>query len=233
MRSEKGRQLHNQSSELLESGDFLGALIKTDEAMIAYQEDSDDAGFSEILAMKVLIFNMYYDKTEYKGYLYIAKHTALLSLELAIQSTMPEQIALAHAAVGRVMDRVGEYQNAAEHFASAVELLSENPSEHSKKSVIADFKNHQASSKLLTGDLSAETDALSAIEELQISDDATPHEKGVWLSGAYMRLAHGMFKTDKDKANQYLNKAEEIINSDPGLSVRKEQVDIMRKRLGL
>lgn len=233
MRSEKGRQLHNQSSELLESGDFFGALIKTDEAMVVYQEDGDDAGFSEILAMRVLIFNMYYDKTEYKGYLYIAKHTALLSLELAIDSKMPEQIALAHGAVGRVMDRLEEYESASEHFGVAAKLLFENPSDHSKKSVIADFKNHQASSRLLAGDLSAENEALTTIEELKATTDATPHEKGVWLSGAYMRLAHGVYKVDRDKANGYLMKAEEIINSDPGLSVRKEQIEIMRKRLGL
>lgn len=233
MRSENGRQLHNQSSELLEGGDFLGALVKTDEAMVSYQEDGDDAGFSEILAMKVLILNNYYDKTEYRGYLYMAKHTALLSLDLAVQSTMPEQIALAHGAVGRVMDRLEEYESASEHFGVAAKLLSENPSDHSKKSVIADFKNHQASSKLLAGDLDAENEALTTIEELKATTDATPHEKGVWLSGAYMRLAHGVCKVNKVKANEYLTKAEEIINSDPGLSVRKEQIEIMRKRLGL
>lgn len=233
MRSEKGRAIHKLSSEALEKGEYLEALIKTDEAMVVYQEEGDEAGFSEIMAMRLLVLNMFYDKSEFKGYLYLAKHAALASLELAENSNQIAQIALAHGAIGRVMIRLEEYKEAASHFGQTVKILLENKTDHSRNSVIADFKNHEATSRILAGEETAEPDALAAINELQASEDATPYEKDVWLSGAYMRLASGMNKFDKLKAKEYLTKADEIISANKELVVRKEQIEIMRKKLEL
>src|SRR3989344_8260442 len=80
MQSENGRRVHGLASQSLEGGDYLKALQLTDEAMTIYQTDGDDAGFAEIQAMRMLVLNMFGDRTGDKKYYVLAMHTAMASL---------------------------------------------------------------------------------------------------------------------------------------------------------
>lgn len=234
MQSEKGRSLHQQALAAQEEGNFLEALKLEDEAMVAYAEDKDDAGFAEIQAMRSLTLNMFGDRTGDKRWYILAAHDTLASLDLAERAGAEEQIALAHGAVGRALDRAEKFEEAAAHFDKAVEILSRIQSKQSRKSVIADFKNHAATSRLSSGKLEFEQVALEALKELEASGDASDYEFKVWKSGGYMRLSLAMYRNgNKEAAKSYLSQAEEIAKSDEALKVRREQIATMHAKLGL
>lgn len=234
MQSEKGRQLHQQALDAQEQGDFLKALHLEDEAMLVYGEEKDDAGFAEIFAMRLLTLNHLGDHYDDKRFYVLGAHEALASLELAQLAGAQEQVALAHGAVGRAMNRAEKFEAAADHFDKAVEILSGSIGPHSRKSVIADFKNHAATNRLAAGKLDREKVALAALEELEKAGDASDYELKVWKSGGYMRLAAGMRKNGKiEEARKYLDQAEEIAKSDKALKIRREQIGSMRQKLDI
>lgn len=234
MTSEKGRSLHGQASEAQEKGDYLIALKLEDEAMVAYQVDNDGAGFAEILAMRLLTLNMMGDKTSDKRYYILASHEANASLDLAELAGEKQQIALAHGALGRALDRAEKFEAAADHFDQTVTILSQTEGGHNRRAVIADFKNHAATSRLAAGKPDQEQVALEALKELEKAGDATEHELGVWKSGGYMRLALGMFKNSKsEEAKKYLDIAETVVRGSEDQKVRLEQIMTMRQKFGL
>jgi len=234
MQSEKGRALHQQALTAQEDGDFLSALKLEDEAMVVYQTDNDDAGFAEIQAMRLLTINMLGDKTGDQRYYVLGMHAANASLDLAERVGVKQQIALAHGALGRAMDRAEKFEQAGEHFDKAIEILAQTEGGHNRKAVLADFKNHAATSRMNAGKLDQEQVALEALKELEAAGDASDYELKVWKSGGYMRLALGMQKNGKiEEAKKYLAIAEEVAKSDEALKVRREQIATMRKKFGL
>ena len=234
MQSEKGRALHQQALDAQEQGDFLVALKLEDEAMVVYQTDNDDAGFAEIQAMRLLTLNMLGDKTGDQRYYVLGMHAANASLDLAERAGVKQQIALAHGALGRAMNRAEKFEEAGAHFDKAIGILAQTEGGHNRKEVLAHFKNHAATSRMNAGKLDQEQVALEALKELGAAGDATDHELKVWKSGSYMRLALGMQKNGKiEEARKYLAQAEEVAKSDEALKVRREQIEIMRKKFGL
>lgn len=234
MTSTKGRVVHQQALDTLENGDYLKSLQLEDEALLIYENDHDDAGFAEILAMRLLSLNMLGDKTGDKKYYILAMHEAMASLELAEQTNSSQQIALGHAAVGRAMDRAEKYKEAADHFDRAIEELQKTAGGHNRKSVIADFKNHAATSRLRAGDLSQEALAVAALKELELSGDASDHEMKVWKTGGLIRLAIGMNKNgNKVEAKKYLEEAKTIAMDDSSLKVRLEQIEMLQNKIGI
>ncbi len=234
MQSEKGRALHQQALTAQDNGDYLAALKLEDEAMVTYQTDNDDAGFAEIQAMRLLTINMLGDKTGDQRYYVLGMHAAMASLDLAERAGVKQQVALAHGALGRAMDRAEKFEEAGNHFDQAIETLAATTGGHNRKAVIADFKNHAATSRMMAGKLDQEQVALAALSELEAAGDATDYEFKVWKSGGYMRLAAGMQKNGKiEEAKKYLAQAEEIARSDEALKVRREQIARMREKFGL
>lgn len=232
MRSEKGRQLHQQALDAQEKGGFLAALKLEDEAMLVYGEEKDEAGFAEIFAMRLLTLNHIGDRLGDRRFYILGTHEAAASLELAQMAGTEEQVALAHGAVGRAMNRADKFDEAADQFDKAVEILSKTKGEHSRKSVIADFKSHAATNRLSGGQPDREQAALEALKELENAGDASDYELKVWKSGAYMRLAAGMKSNGKsEEAKRYLDMAERIAKSDEALKVRREQIAMMREKL--
>ncbi len=54
----------------------------------------------------------------------------------------------------------------------------------------------------------------------------------VWISGAYLRLAKILINDQKIKqAEIYLFKGEEIVLQDPRLVIRKQQLEILKKKI--
>ena len=234
VQSEKGRRLHQQALDAQEGGDFLKALQLEDEAMLVYAQEKDEAGFAEIFAMRLLTLNHLGDRHNDKRFYVLGAHEALASLELSEMAGAEEQVALAHGAVGRAMNRAEKFEEAAGHFDKAVEILSRTSGPHSRKAVVADFKGQAATNRLNAGKLDQEQVALAALKELEAAGDASDYEFKVWKSGGYMRLALGMHKNGKiEEAKKYLAQAEEIAKSDVALKVRREQIEKMRQRLGL
>jgi len=72
------------------------------------------------------------------------------------------------------------------------------------------------------GEKEALGDILAAISELEATNEPK-FNKDVWMSGGYMRLAELLKDEDLAKAQEYLQKAKEIIDANPELVLRKGQ----------
>lgn len=232
MTSQKGRKIHEQALAVQEKGDFLAALKLEDEAMVVYQEDGDEMGFSEIQAMRTLTYRHLYEQTGYEGYLIKAKHEATASVDLAEQSEDEYSLAIPLVGLGRIMADLTDFSHTAENFQRAVAILEKYPEgRHSRKSVIADYKVHLGVALYCAGDEAALSAAEEALEELGASTDATAYEKGVWLSGGHMKIAEAVNQVDHEKAVEHLRSAKEIIDSDENLKLRLEQWNKLEERL--
>lgn len=77
--------------------------------------------------------------------------------------------------------------------------------------------------KYRAGDKSSLEESLKATKELEEAEEISEYNEHVWLSGAYMNLAFILKNEDNQRSQEYLDKAKQIIDSDPRLTIRKDQ----------
>lgn len=219
----EGRRIHGLAEQARERGEFLEALKLTDEAMIAYQSAGDSLGFAEIQSSRFLTLRHLYEKTNDCNYLVLAKHAAMSSVEIAENSGQKDALAIPYFNLAKAQETLGELQAAVVSYQKAVQFMQENPPiSHNRPGVLADFKCHLHNCEYKAGDKSALERILSALADLEASDEPK-YNKDVWMSGTYMRLAENLRVDNLAKAQEYFQKAKEIIDANPELTLRKEQ----------
>jgi tetratricopeptide (TPR) repeat protein len=223
------RKVHGESVTATEKGDFIEALRKTDEALVLYQQENDALGFAEIQAMRFLILRHLFDNTCYEGYLILAKFSAMSSVEIAQKSHDPKTLALPFYNLAKVQEDLSQYSEALSSYQSAIDNFINNPpDEHNRPGVLADMKIHLHVCRYKNGEKEALSDILSAISELEATDEPK-FNKDVWMSGGYMKLAELLKDEDSDKAQEYLQKAKVFIDANPELILRKGQWEKLAK----
>lgn len=230
----KGRRFHQQVAELREKGDSIRSLQLSEEAMQAYQEADDSLGFAEILADRSITLRHLYEQTSNKNYLILAKHEIMASVEIARVSGQKDALAIPLFNLGKVQKELGEHSEAAATFKEAVENMADNPPKmHYRPSVLADMRVHQAVCEYMAGDKLALERAEKALVELEGADEVSKYNKDVWTSGGHMHMAE-MLKQDKpEKAREHLQRAKDIIDKNPELTLRKKQWEKLAKELGV
>jgi len=136
-----------------------------------------------------------------------------------------ENVAQMHEALGELPQAIEAYKKVIDQQPHATEAS------HRRQSVKADMLGHYAFCLYKAKDSSALQIALVSLDDLQRSTDANKYERNVWLSGAHMRIAQMYTETDKNKVTDHLNSAEEIINSNSDLILRKEQLQKLKEKL--
>lgn len=221
----QGRKIHSEAAKARERGDHLKALQLSDEAMLAYQRDSDTLGFTEILADRSITLRHLYEATNDKTFLIKAKHESMAAVEIAESSGDKKALAVPQFNLAKIQEDLGQLQNAIESFKNAVENIETNPSEsHNRPAIVADYKVHFATCEYKSGDKSALERAEQALGELEAADEKK-YNKDVWVSGGHMRIAAMLKNDDPEKAKIHLQKAKEIIDANPDLKLRKGQWD--------
>ena len=220
----EAQKLHAQAEHAREAGNFWDALKFVDEALLSYQKESDKSGFAEVLDSKVLIFRHLFEKTADRNFLILAKHLAEASVEIAEKSRDKTALAVPYFNLGKVYDQMGNFKAALDNYQKALTNLSSNPPEnYNRPAILADFKIHLGLVELKTGDQTALARILSAVSGLEESDEDS-YNKRVWLSGAYLHLAEILRKDSPEESEEFLQKAKEIIDNDPELKLRKDQL---------
>ncbi len=220
-----GRGLHKEALGAQERGDFQLALEKSDAALIAYQKDNDDLGFSEIQAMRFLTLKHLADKTGDNRFLVLAKFSAMGSVELAERSGNPETLTIPLFNLAKVREALGEFKEAVEVYAKAVENLKRGPEMYkNREAILNDMKVHMGVCAYKAGNQTGLTDAESALLELANSEEEDSYSKNVWLSGGHMKIAEAVSATNRPLAKEHLDKARKIIEGDDRLIIRKEQL---------
>ncbi len=223
MTNQKGRAVHGQAAHAREDDKHLEALKLYDEAILAYQEDKDILGLAEVFADRSIVYRHLYDETNDKNFLIIAKYEMLASVEMVEEGRNKEATVLPYFNLAKVYESLGQLNEAKEFYQKTVNGMTNNPpSMHNRPAVLADMKIHLATCEYKTGDKSALDRALQALADLEIADEVK-YNKDVWLSGGHMKIAEVIRADNTEKAEDHLQKAKEIIDSNPDLKLRKAQ----------
>lgn len=237
----QGRKIHGQAAHAREASQHLEALKLYDEAILAYLEDNDLQGLAEVFADRAIVYRHLFDQTGNRNFLLIAKGEMTASLEIAQESGQRQALAMPYFQLGSVERELEQLPKAVESYKKALENITRNPpDQHNRAAIVADFKGHLASTEYRAGDKSALDRAEQALVELQAVPVVTEEQlaaqdgklefnqevkynKDVWLSGAHMRIAEMLKEDDPTKAKEHLQKAKEIIDANPELTIRKTQ----------
>lgn len=230
-----GEKLLALTNEIREKGDTVRALQLADEAAVHFLEEGNLPRAAESFSAKLLAYRHLYQKTGDRAYLIIAKLAATTSVELAVLSVDKKALAIPYFNLAKAFEDLGQIKDAVDAYKIAVENIINNaPASHDRPGVVADFKVHLTIAEYILGDKSALERAENALEELKKSGESkiSRYNQDVWVSGGYMRLAEILKNNNPKKSATYLKKAQEVINENPELTVRKEQWNSLAKKLG-
>lgn len=233
MNTERGRQIHGKAEHEREAGNFLEALKLTDEAMIVYQEDGDLFGLCDVLSSRFLTLRHLYEKTNNEFYMVIAKKTVESAYEIAQKNSLTDGLFMPAFRLGQAHHTLNEIPEAISLYKQAIEMFKNNPpKEHNRPAVLADMKAHLSVAEYKSGDETALDRAMEALVDLTNADEPQ-YTKDVWMSGAHMKIAEVIAPKDPEAAQVHLTKATEIVNANPELILRKEQLAKLRQKLAL
>lgn len=228
----EARQIHGRALQARESGDPLSALKLADEAMVEYAKSGDKLGFAEIHADRALTMRHLWQSSDDQCWLISALHESECAVDLAQESGEPTATAIPYFNLAKVQEDLGTLGEAIDSYKEAVKLITEQPPKnHDRDGVRADFRIHLAVCELKNGDKSAEDRVLKGIRELEESDEKEVAKSNfdVWMSGAYMSLANEI--QDREKSQEYLERAKEIIDANTELVVRAKQWEKLAEKL--
>ncbi len=225
------KDILTQAEEVREGGDALKSLELADQAMVAFQEAGDVVGLAQVLGSRTISLRHLFQKTGDKNYLILAKHTAMAAVEIARGSGQKEALAIPLYNLAKTQEELGELADAVANYKEAVENITNNPPEtHNRPSVVADIKMRLAICEYKNGDKSALQRAEDALSQLEASEEEK-YKKDVWVSGGHMHLAEALKSDNPVKAKEHLQKAKAIIEANPDLKIRSEQLQKVEESL--
>jgi len=226
----EGKKLSALAETSREQGNPLEALKYTDEALLAYQTAGNRLGMAEVLSSRSITFRHLWQKTEDRSYLMIAKANQTSAVAIARESDDAKALAIPLFQLANVQEALGELPEAVASYQEALTNIVNNPPEtHNRPAVVADFKVHLATCEYKAGDKTALSRAETALFELEEAEEPDTYAKDVWVAGGYMRLAEILKTDDTEKARTYLEKAKDVIDANPKLTIRKQQFDKLAK----
>lgn len=217
------RQLHGQAAEAREAEQFIQSLTLNDQALFAYDKENDAAGFAEGIGCRSITLRVYAKLHKSKRLLTLAKYQMMAGVEIA-REVGPEALVHPLFQLAGLQEALEEFDEATKNYKEAVESVEAAKLGAERPAMVADMKVHLYTCAYKNGDKSALKMAQDAIEELIQAAEPNQFNKDVWLSGGYMRLAEILQTDDAPQAKEYLEKAKEIIDANPKLTLRKKQL---------
>jgi tetratricopeptide (TPR) repeat protein len=223
-----GIALQKEADLLREEGKSLKAIDVYNQAIVLYQQEKDYSNMMGALTGRLLSWKHLFYKTEDKIYAIFVKKETEGMLEIAKEHHLLNRLYLIHFLNGTSAILLKDYSSAEIEFKNAVELYPLENAEkgdwiaHLGDAMYRNGKKEEGKKMILQG--------VSLIKERSSQIDSFLFN--VWVSGAYLRLAK-LLKTDNlEESQSFLNQAKEIIESDPRLVIRKQQLEAFMKNLG-
>lgn len=224
MSESEARKLHAKAATLREEGKYLASLDMNDQALFAYDTEGDSAGFAEGIGCRTITLKDYANLHQSRRLLLLAKFELMGAVAIAKESGDPTALALPQYQLAQLQEDLGELSDAVKTYKDALFSMQHYPPlSHNRPSVIADMRVHMSACEYKAGDKSALTRLKLALADLEEAEEPDDFAKLVWVSGGYLRLAKILREDNLEEAKGYLQRAKEIIDSDPRLIVRKEQ----------
>ena len=220
-------ELQKQADILREEGQSLRAIELYNQAIVQYQEAKDYAQVIGALTGRLLSWKHLYYKTEDKIYAIFVQKEAEAMLAIATEHRLTNKLHLMHFLNGTSAILLQDYPNAEEEFGKAVALY---PNEVAEK---GDWLAHLGEAVYLNG--RKEVGKKMILQGVQKIEDnrsqLDPFLFNVWVSGAFLRLAKLLKSDNVQESQDFLSKAKKIIDSDPKLVIRKQQLEAYMREL--
>lgn len=227
----KAIDLHRKAEKLREEAKFDEALATSDLAIIAYQNEKNIAGIVDIQSSRFLIFKHLYYVTSDDAMLTLAKHSALSAQEIAEESKDLSLLSKPLFHLGVLYDEfLHDSTKAISFYKDSIDIALKH--NLYSEGYIANMYTHLHTAEYNNGDKTSLVRLEKRAKEIE-EKEKSRYERDVWSSGAYLRMAMLVKDTDKSGAKKYLTKAQEIIDSNPDLVIRKRQLNEILSKTSL
>ncbi|MFI5342734.1 MAG: tetratricopeptide repeat protein [Chlamydiales bacterium] len=224
---ETSQMMQKQADGLREEGKTAEALDLYNRALISFQKEHDYKGILEVLCGRLISWQHLFNHEEDKVYAILARKEAEAMLSIAEEYQIHDKDYLIHFLFGKTWIFLKDFPSAQIEYSKAIELY---PLENAEK---GDWMAHLGEATYRSG-LKEEGKAiiLKGVQQIQAhAQDVDSFQINVWISGAYLRLAKILINDDIEEAKIYLQKGEKIVNSDPRLVIRKQQLAILKQKI--
>lgn len=214
-------ELQKQADILREENQSLKAIDLYNQAIVQYQGIQDYNSILAALTGRLLSWKHLFYKTQDPVYAIFVKKDAEAMLEIAKTQSLLDRLYLIHFLNATSAMLFHDYALAEKEYNQALELY---PDDNAEK---GDWTAHLGEAIYRNGKKDAgHRMILQGIERIQRhASEIDSFLYNVWVSGAYLRLAK-LLKNDNPQESQvYLEKAKKIIEPDPRLVIRKQQLE--------
>lgn len=219
--------LLTQADTLREEGKTLEALNLYNQTLVDSQKQRDYNGVLGALTGRLISWQHLYNHGEDKVYAILARKEAEAMLAIAQEYGIHDKDYLIHFLLGKSCIFLKDFKCAEGEFRKAIDLF---PYDSAEK---GDWQAHLGEAIYRNGwREEGERVILEGVRQIQAHQNSVDSFRiNVWLSGAYLRLAKILFLDNKpEQAKVYLQKGQEIVESDPRLVIRKQQLELLQKK---
>lgn len=218
-------ELHKFGENLREEDKLEKALSYLDLALTKYTQQKDYKGKIDCLQSRFVTWKHLYLISKNKMFLINARKDVRGSLTLANKMRLKDYFSKCYFRMGELSMLEGDYKTAVKHYKKALIDYRGSLSEkgdyryHLGEALYRLDKKEEGYKTMLQG--------LSEIEDGKNMVDSFLYR--VWKTGCLMRISELLRKDNPIKAKKYVVKAENIINTDKRLVIRKRQLEELKK----
>jgi tetratricopeptide (TPR) repeat protein len=209
-----------QAEIVREDGKTLEALNLFNEYIVESQLSGNYNDVLSGLMGELICWQHQFNRTKDRVYAILAKKNAEAMIEIAEEHKIPDVEYKLHFFLAKSYVLLKDYPSAVTEYRRSVELF---PTDNAEK---GDFIAHLGFATYKSGDKEKGKklilDGAQQIEKH--AEGVDPFLINVWMSGIYLRLADLLRSDNKEEGRYYLDKAQQLINKDTRLVIRKEQL---------
>lgn len=220
-----GEELQKKADVLREEGKSLEAIDIYNRAIVLYQQENDYQKILGALTGRLLSWKHLFYKTKDKIYAIFVQKDAEAMLQIANEYSVKDKLSLIHYLYGTSALLFNDYASAEKEFIQAIDLY---PADNAEK---GDWMAHLGEVMYRNGKKQeGKQMILKGIQRIKDhSGEIDSFLFNVWVSGAYLRLANILKDDDRPESLSYLKQAQEIIDHDDRLVIRKQQLEAYLK----
>lgn len=209
-------------NELREEGNFEDSLQLSDQALIEFA--NDPSKFTEAILARVLVLRHLFEETQNKSFAKLAKFEAKAAIKILEMNNISEGMVFARYSYAKCLESLGKYDK-------AIDEIREILNSDLDKTVQAEIKTRLFALEYMVNGESM-VDFESSVSELVANPHPDTYTQAVWLSGAYLHMAHACSKRgEKEKAKELLESARDVIGEDEKYKLRSSQIEKLKQQL--
>lgn len=182
---------------------------------------------AEALVGKMISWNHLAEKTGERIYLLLALNEVELLTKVDQAYDLHTPAYLMHYLKGKALQLLEEYPISMVEFGNAASLLPESDLQK------GDWIIHHGNSMMLAGKIEEGKQRIfEGLRRLKMDQERIDSfQYNVWLSGAYIKLARALADHDREEAKLYYFFAQDVVEKDPRLIVRTQQLEKLWDKL--